>query len=439
MDDRPMIEESDRPADLSAVPNAPAERRDIPFARPWFDEEDIARVVATVRSGWVMQGPRVVEFEELFASTVEASSAIAVSSCTAGLHLALLAVGVSPGDVVVTVSHSFIATANVVRMCGAEPVFVDIDPVSFNMAPEALERCLEGHFEKRDGGMWYGDASRLARGESPLRRVAEPRGRLAAVLVPHQAGMPADMARILVIADRFGIPVVEDAACALGSSIIAPQLGRAVPIGHPLGRIVCFSLHPRKVISTGEGGMITANYPDILARMRLLRQHGMTRSTAERHGDGTLISEAYPIAGYNYRLTDVQAALGIGQLRRLDNIISRRRAIADCYRAGLGHLANVTVPTDPPFGTTNYQSYVMRVDGPGRAQELMRKLHRRGIATRFGIMCAHREPPYAEQWANCSLPESERARDECLILPLFPTMTDSEMNYVVRTTAQLLA
>jgi perosamine synthetase len=433
-----MIEQSGRRADGIAAPYPPAEPREVPFARPWFDEDDIARVVETVRSGWVMQGPRVSEFEELFASTVEAPLALAVSSCTAGLHLALLAVGVGPGDVVVTVSHSFIATANVVRMCGAEPAFVDIDPVSFNMAPKALERCLDRDFERRDGRLWYGEVARLARGESPLRRVAEPRGRLAAVLVPHQAGMPADMARILAIADSFGVPVVEDAACALGSYIIVPQLGRAVPIGYPLGRIVCFSMHPRKVISTGEGGMITANHHDLMAHIRLLRQHGMTRSTAERHGDDTLTSESYPIVGYNYRMTDVQAALGIGQLRRLDNIIARRRAIADRYRAGLGHLADVTVPADPPFGRTNYQSYVMRVDGPGRAQELMRKLRCRGIATRFGIMCAHREPPYADQWAKCSLPESERARDECLILPLFATMSDSETDYVVRTTARLL-
>jgi perosamine synthetase len=434
-----MIEERGRPADPIAAPFAPAEPREVPFARPWFDEDDIARVVETIRSGWVMQGPRSVEFEELFASRVEASSALSVSSCTAGLHLALLAVGVSLGDVVITVSHSFIATANVVRMCGAEPIFVDIDPVSFNMAPEALERCVDRDFERRDGGLWYGDVARLARGESPLRRIAEPRGRLAAVLVPHQAGMPADMARILVIADRFGVPVIEDAACALGSNIIAPQLGRTVPIGYPLGRIVCFSLHPRKVISTGEGGMITATDPDLMAHIRLLRQHGMMRSTAERHRDGILNPEAYPIVGYNYRMTDVQAALGIGQLRRLDNIIARRRAIADSYRAGLGHLADPTVPADPPFGKTNYQSYVMRVDGPGRARELMRKLHRSGIATRFGIMCAHREPPYAAQWTECSLPESERARDECLILPLFATMTDSETDYVVHTTARLLA
>ena len=415
-----------------------AEAHEVPFARPWFDDDDIARVVETIRSGWVMQGPRVSEFEALFASTVEAPSALAVSSCTAGLHLALLALGVGPGDVVITVSQSFIATANTVRMCGAEPVFVDIEPVWFNMAPEALERCLERDFERRDGAMWYGEVARLARGESPLRRVAEPRGRLAAVLVPHQAGMPAHMARILAVADRFGVPVVEDAACALGSFITAPQLGRSVPIGYPLGRSVCFSLHPRKVISTGEGGMITTANLDLTAYIRRLRQHGMTRSTAERHGDPTLIPESYPVTGYNYKLTDVQAALGIGQLLRLDQIIARRRAIADRYRAHLGDLPDIALPADPPFGKTNYQSYIMRVDGVGRAQELMRKLHGEGIDSRFGIMCAHREPPYVQNWEEGSLPESERARDECLILPLFPTMTDADADCVARTTARLL-
>jgi dTDP-4-amino-4,6-dideoxygalactose transaminase len=418
--------------------DARAEPREVPLARPWFDEDDIVRVVETIRSGWVMQGPRVVEFEKLFASTVEASSALAVSSCTAGLHLALLALGVGPGDVVITVSHSFIATANAVRMCGAEPVFVDIDPASFNMAPKALHRCLEGDFDRRDGGLWYGEVDRLARGESPLRRIAEPRGRLAAILVPHQAGMPANMARIVAIANECGIPVVEDAACALGSHITAPQLGRSVPIGYPLGSSVCFSLHPRKVISTGEGGMITAANPDLMAHMRLLRQHGMTRSTAERHHDAPLTAESYPLVAYNYRLTDVQAALGIGQLLRLSAIIARRREIADYYRAGLGHLPNVTVPADPPFGKTNYQSYIIRVEGVGKAHELMRKLYGKGIATRFGIMCAHREAPYAAQWGEGSLPESERAQDECLVLPLFPTMTEAETEYVVRMTSRLL-
>ena len=199
-----------------------SEPHEVPLARPWFDDDDIARVVETVRSGWVLQGQRVSDFEELFALTVQAPSAVAVSSCTAGLHLALLALGVGPGDVVITVSHSFIATANVVRMCWAEPVFVDIDPATLNMAPEALEKCLERDFDRRDGVLWYGEVTRLARGASPLARAAEPRGRLAAVLVPHQAGVPADMNRILAITDKYGVPVVEDAACALGSTITVP-------------------------------------------------------------------------------------------------------------------------------------------------------------------------------------------------------------------------
>jgi len=413
--------------------------RQVRFALPWFNESDIARVAETIRSGWVMQGQRVAEFEDVFAKTVGAPAATATSSCTTAMHVTLLTFGVEPGDVVLTVSHSFIASANVVRFCGAEPIFVDIDPVSLNMSPAALKRCLEDDFERRDGAFWYGELDRLARPPSPLARIAEPRGRLAAVLVPHQAGMPADLPRIMAIADAYGIPVLEDAACALGSQIMAPNLGCAVPIGYPLGRAACFSMHPRKVISTGEGGMITSADSALMASVRVLRQHGMDRSTAERHDDAALNAESYPVLGYNYRLTDIQAALGIGQLQRLDEIIARRRAIAERYRAGLGHLKTVTLPQDPPFGKTNYQSYVIRVDGAGKAQELMQGLQRRGIATRFGIMCSHLEAPYGQQWARGSLPESERAHEESLILPLFTQMTDADVDYVIINAAKLLA
>jgi perosamine synthetase len=427
-------------AEAAAAPTAEATPRQVRFALPWFDESDIARVVESIRSGWVMQGPRVAEFESLFAKAVDAPAATAVSSCTAAMHLSLLALGVGPGDVVLTVSHSFIATANVVRMCGAEPVFLDIDPVSFNMSPSALACCLERDFEHRDGALWYGEVERLAwGGASPLARIAGPRGRLAALLVPHQAGMPADMVQIMAIAERLGIPVLEDAACALGSEIFVPKLGRVVPVGYPLGRAACFSMHPRKVISTGEGGMITSADPELTARARLLRQHGMDRSALERHGDATPTAESYPVLGYNYRLTDIQAALGIGQLRRLPQIVGRRRQIANRYRAGLGHLRRITLPKDPSFGKTNYQSYVVRVEDAGSARELMKNLQREGVATRFGIMCSHLEAPYAKQWIKGSLPESERARDESFILPLFPQMTDTDVDHVVRSTARLLA
>ena len=388
---------------------------------PWLDESDVARVIETIRSGWIMQGPRVAEFEELFARTIGAPGAIAASSCTAAMHLALLALGVEPGDVVLTVSHSFIATANVVRMCGAEPVFVDIDPVSFNMSPAALARCLCCDFELRDGALWYGEVERLARGGSPLSRICPPRGRLAALLVPHQAGMPADMPQIMKIADDYGVPVLEDAACALGSEIVVPKLGRKVPIGYPLGRAACFSMHPRKVISTGEGGMITSADRKLAARVRLLRQHGMSRSTAERHADAVPTAESYPVVGYNYRLTDIQAALGIGQLQRLPQIVARRREIADRYRSGLGHLNSITLPQDPPFGTSNYQSFIVRIAGKGKAHELMHGFHRNGIATRFGIMCSHLEAPYRQQWGKGSLLESEHARDETSHPAVIPT------------------
>ncbi len=366
----------------------------IPIARPLLGEEEAAAAHRCILSGWVTQGPEVKAFENEWAAMTGAPHACAVSNCTTALHLALLVLGVEPGDEVITVSHSYIATANSVRHCGAVPVFVDIEPETFNIDPRLIEQAI-----------------------TPKTK---------AVLVVHQMGMPCDMEAVLSVTRRHGLKVVEDAACAIGSEVRFDGGWRT--IGSPMGDIVCFSLHPRKVITTGDGGMLTTANPEWDARFRLLRQHGMSVSDQVRHASAQVIFETYPILGYNYRMTDPQAAMGREQLKRLPAILARRRELASRYREKLG---GVVHPHQPDWARSNWQSYCVRLpDGCGQ-MDVMQRLLDCGIATRRAIMCAHREEAYAGLPCRHPLPESERAQDTGVILPLFPQMTDAEQDRVI--------
>ena len=254
----------------------------IPIIKPLMDEREAEAARRVILSGWITQGPEVAAFEKEFAAFTGAEHAVAVSNCTTALHLALLAAGIKAGDEVITVSHSFIATANVIRYCGATPVFVDVDPVNFNIEPERIEAAI--------------------------------RPNTRAILCVHQMGMPCDLAAIVKIARNRGLVVIEDAACAIGSEVLWD--GQWEKIGKAHGDIACFSFHPRKIMSTGDGGMITTNNKDWAARCRLLRQHGMSVPDTVRHGSSKVIFESYPIVGYNYRMTDIQAAVGREQIGR---------------------------------------------------------------------------------------------------------------------------
>jgi perosamine synthetase len=369
----------------------------IPISKPFFTGDEGAAVAEAVASGWVSQGPRVREFEARFAERLGAADAVAVTSCTTALQLALYVTGVGPGDEVIVPSLSFIATANAVWQCGATPVFADIDPRTYNLDPAATERAIT------------------------------PRTR--AIMPVHQVGLPAEMDEFLELGRRHGVAIVEDAACAIG----ATYKGR--PVGD-LSPLACFSLHPRKVITTGEGGMITVQDPELGARLRFLRQHAMDVSDLARHSASDVVIEHYPERGWNYRMTDMQAALGLCQLHVLDEILDRRRRLADRYTAALQRMPMLHAPYDPAHSERTWQSYSVRLDpsSPVDRTELMRRLLADGIATRRGVMAIHEEGAYAEL-GPFDLPHTEAAAADVIMLPLYPGLADDEQDFVIERLA----
>ena len=365
----------------------------IPVMRPTLGQAEADAAAAAVASGWVAQGPRVAAFEQALADRVGASHGVAVSSCTTALHLALVLLDLDPASEVVVPSLSFIATANVAGYVGATPVFADVEANTLNMTVETIERVLTE--------------------------------RTRAVVLVHQAGVPADIDGIGALCADHGVALVEDAACAIGSSYRNRSIGAHSPM-------VAFSFHPRKVITTGEGGMLLLRDGDAAVRARRLREHGMSVSAAERHAAGGFVVEEYVERGFNMRMTDIQAAVGMVQLGRLTEIVERRRALAQRYHALLNGVPGLTMIADPPHGLTNYQSFWVTLPEScaDRRNGILATMAERGVQGRRGIMASHLEPAYAGE--PCApLPVTDRAARASLILPLYHDMTERDQDRVI--------
>jgi perosamine synthetase len=366
----------------------------IPITKPLFSEDEERAVVEVLRSGWVVQGPKVAAFERVVANYVGVPHAIATSSCTTALHMALVLLGIGPGDEVIVPSFTFIATANVVCYTGATPVFVDIDPQTYNLDPNRLETAV-----------------------TP---------RTKAIMPVHQIGLAADMDRLNAIANRYGLAVIEDAAPALGATYKGKRVGG-------LGNVTCLSFHPRKVITAGEGGMILTSDQALANHARTLRTHGMSLSDLQRHQATSVAIEEYHDLGYNYRLSDLHAAVGLEQMKKLDLMLMRREQLAVRYHEALADLECLQLPfssTDQPH---SYQSYIIQLgpQAPKSREQVMQEMLEAGIATRRGVMAIHLEPYYRQRFPGVKLSVTETAAQSTLLLPIYATMTELEQDYII--------
>jgi perosamine synthetase len=370
----------------------------IPLSTPEFGDGEARAVADVLKSGWVSQGPKVAEFESLVAARVGAAHGVATTSCTTALHLALVASGVGPGDEVICPSYSFIATANAVLYAGATPVFADIEADTWNLDPADVATRVSSNTK--------------------------------AVLAVHQVGLAADLDRLKAAVPRR-VPIVEDAACAIGS------LYKGRPVGSS-GNVSCLSFHPRKTISLGEGGMVLTDDKSVADHCRRLRSHGASVSDLDRHRAQGLVYEEYRELGYNYRMTDIQAAIGIEQLKQLDGLLARRRAVATRYNTAFCKVEQIQTPAEPAYATHSYQSYAIRLRPACRVgrDDMMRELIAAGISCRRGIPPIHLEPLYRDR-GRVSLPVTEAVAADSIFIPMYASLPEPDQARVVEHVIRL--
>jgi dTDP-4-amino-4,6-dideoxygalactose transaminase len=378
----------------------------IPIAKPYFDEKEIKATAEVLSSGWIVQGPKVKEFERLVQTFQGCRHAVATTSATASLHLALIALGIGEGDEVIVPAFTHPSTANMVRHVGAFPVFVDIKLPDFNIDPSKIE----GNITKKT----------------------------RAIIPVHLFGLPADMDPIMEVARDFKLKVVEDAACALGSVYKGRKVGG-------IGDCGAFSFHPRKSITTGEGGMVTTNNQEIADRVKMLRSHGESLSDEFRHKADEIVYPDFLLLGLNYRMTDIQAAIGVKQMEKLPHILAERRKIAMRYNKLLSDLAKKDFLFLPPEGIGSkhsYQSYVVLFrEKMKRARDrLSNELQKKGIATRKGTYHVPGTKYYRQTFAfkKGDFPNSETADEKSLALPLYVGMEKGDIDYVVDNLKDLI-
>jgi len=383
----------------------------IPYGRQDISEDDIQAVVDVLRSDYLTQGPVVPTFEKAVANCCGATYAIAVNSATSALHIACLSLGVGPGDWVWTSPITFVASANCALYCGAGVDFVDIDPRTYNLSSQALARKLE-------------DAERV--------------GRLPKVVIPvHLCGQACDMQAIHILSQRYGFKIIEDASHAIGGKY------KGEPIGNcRYSDITVFSFHPVKIITTAEGGMALTNDPELAGRMSLLRSHGITRDPGQmtHEPDGSWYYQQIDL-GYNYRMTELQAALGLSQMQRLDEFVARRHTIARRYDEQLADLPVVT-PWQHPDYYSGLHLYVIRMqlDQIKKSHpQVFEALRDQGIGVNLHYIPVHTQPYYQRMGFQAGdFPEAERYYTEAISLPMYPALTDKNQDYVVRALKELL-
>jgi perosamine synthetase len=358
----------------------------VPLSFPSIDQSDIGNVLKVLESGQLVQGSHVQALEKAVAALVGVEYAVVVSSGTATLHLALLSLGVGPGDEVVVPAFSYVATANVVELVGAKPVFVDIRPENFNIDPARIEAAI-----------------------TPRTKVLMP---------VHEFGHPSDMDRIIEIANSYRLPIIEDAACALGSEWKGSKVGA-------WGKIGSFSLHPRKAVTSGEGGVLTTNDSNLDKFFRIMRNHGIDNS-------GGMTD--FVAAGFNYRMTDIQAALVVGQIERLETIIAKRNAIVDCYDKEL-EPRFFQKPKPPLNGRTTWQSYHILLNNDVEQSRFLHFLTGKGIGANYGAQCIPLQTYYRKKYgyASVDFPEAYQCFSQGVVLPIFDSMTKDQVSYVIET------